>query len=248
MRRTVFLLLLPFVVCTPVYGQLLTFDEPEALRLMTIKATHTPAAEYWSAKIPEWTGPGVTLTAMGERQFGGLPSFYLRTRYLAQSPDEYMNIGGSILQMDSDILRIDLTEPTDFFGFGAALNSAPHPGQMTIELFDADGLLLATRTLDLYTTNGSPEGRFLIAGTPGIQTAIITNHGDPNAPESRFGWVIDNLAYARPPALPAGMVLFLVEGATPPGGFTLVGEVQSMLHPAGGGRSVRLTYGVYVKR
>src|SRR3989442_657601 len=129
--RTALIALVVLVSARGAEGQILTFDEPQSQRSMThiCACVHT---QYYSDSVSQFTTGTVTLTATGSL-------LYVRSTFDDRSPNPYPYrfIAGNVVQVYGNQLRIDLSQPSDHFGFGAALNATSGVGQMTVQLFEA---------------------------------------------------------------------------------------------------------------
>lgn len=195
--KIVFALIAMFVFGTTysAEAQMLTFDEPQSHQAMTrvFNGSHTL---YFSNSNAEWSFGDLSLTALGS-------TIQLRSTFDDRSPNPYpyRYILRNVAQVAGPQLRIDFTTATNRFGFGAALNGTSGQGQMLVELSGVDGAVLGSYTVALQrstNTNGNTnsEGVFFVADAGDISSVTITNLGDPQAPSSLNGWVIDNIQYA----------------------------------------------------
>lgn len=159
---------------------------------------------------------GVTFTPEGvSRPPGSAPLVTPRWTFDDRSPYPYDFISGNLLQMHSNELRVDFSQPVSSFGFGAALDATASPGQMQIDLFDSGLGSLGTffLTLDrtpvsqLGGTNSNSEGLFFVGGLAGMSRARITNFGDGTINGSEFGFVVDNVTFQP---IPEPSALFLL--------------------------------------
>ena len=229
-------------------AQMLTFDEPQASQAMTnvFNGLHTL---YFSAAASDWSFGDVSLNAVGSTLY--LRSTFDDR---SPAPYPYRFIVRNVAQVQGSQLRIEFPNGTNRFGFGAALDATSGQAQMTVDISGPSGSPLGSYSVSLQrstNTDGSTnsEGVFFISGLGDIRSVTITNSGDPLVPASRNNWVIDNIQYAAagqvgpqgpagpqgpqgpqgepgaPASLPAGMLLYLIQGSPVPTGSTFIGRI-----------------------
>jgi len=107
------------------------------------------------------------------------------------------------------VLTLDFAAPTPMlsFGFARVTNLNLFPGA-TIQLFDAESVLLGAPTIDLVRVPpfDFPEGLFSYTGVP-VSRAVITF----NNPPAGLRFALDNLTFDQPAApIPEPATLLLV--------------------------------------
>lgn len=201
----------PGPAAEPVVTRTMTFDEPEAVALMTTHATYSNGIPYViSPSLGEIDLRGATFTPVVPAVNGGTPFVYLQSPYAlgSGSPSPYDFLVDGALRVASGGLRITLDMPTRVVGFSAALNASGSPGDMSVELVGVDGRSLGVFAMHLRRTvlsrfggtNSNTEGTFFISGIGSIAAVVITNKGDGLNPDSQWHWTLDNLILEEPPS------------------------------------------------